>query len=78
MVNCCQFCYNFAYRFTVRRYTLVPLPAAAPCAGMPVCFLHVRQGLTLVHFSAQPEPFLTLKISPKRIITPSTPAINNP
>ena len=24
------------------------------------------QGLTLLHFSAQPEPFLTLKISPKR------------
>ena len=35
-----------------------------------------RQGLTLVHFSAQPEPFLTLKTSPERVDTPSTSAIN--
>ena len=36
------------------------------------------QGLTLVHFSAQPEPFLSFKTSPKRLNTPSTPAINAP
>jgi len=35
-----------------------------------------RQGLTLVHFSAPPEPFLTLRTSPKRLNTPSTTAIN--
>ena len=34
------------------------------------------QGLTLVHFSAQPEPFLTLNTSPKRQNTPSNPAFN--
>ena len=35
------------------------------------------QGLTLVHCSAQPEPFLTLNTSPKRLNTPSNPALNN-
>jgi len=37
-----------------------------------------RQGLTLVHFSAQPEPFLTFNTSPKPLNTPSTPALNTP
>ena len=36
------------------------------------------QGLTLLHFSAQPEPFLALKTSPQRLNTPSSPAINTP
>ena len=36
------------------------------------------QGLTLVHFSAQPEPFLTLNTSSKRLNTPSTPAFHTP
>ena len=36
------------------------------------------QGLTLVHFTAQPEPFVTLNISPKRQNTPSTTAIHTP
>jgi len=40
--------------------------------------LSVRQGLTLVHFSAQPEPFPTLKKSPRRLNTTSTPATNTP
>jgi len=38
----------------------------------------IRQGLTLVHYSAQLEPFLTLNTSPKRLNTPSTPALNTP
>ena len=38
----------------------------------------VGQGLTLVHFSAEPEPFLSLKTSPKALSTPSTLAINTP
>jgi hypothetical protein len=37
-----------------------------------------QQGLTLVYFSAQPEPFLTLNKFPKRIHTPSEPALNTP
>jgi len=37
-----------------------------------------QQGLTLVHFSAQPEPFLTLKPSPQRLITPSIPRHQHP
>jgi len=37
-----------------------------------------RQGLTLVHFSAQAEPFLTLNTSPNRLNTLSTPALNTP
>jgi hypothetical protein len=36
------------------------------------------QGLTRAHFSAQPEPFPTLKTSPKRLNTPSIHAINTP
>jgi len=35
-----------------------------------------EQGLTLVYFSAQPEPFLTLSTSPKRLNNPSNPALN--
>jgi hypothetical protein len=37
-----------------------------------------RQGLTLVRFSAQLEPFLTLNTSPERLNTPSTTALNTP
>jgi hypothetical protein len=37
-----------------------------------------RQGLTLVRFTAQPEPFLTLHTSLKRVNTPSDPALNSP
>jgi len=32
-----------------------------------------RQGLTLVHFSAQPEPFLTHKHATPALILPDTP-----
>ena len=32
-----------------------------------------KQGLTLVHFSAQPAPFVSLKTTHKRLNTPSTP-----
>jgi hypothetical protein len=39
---------------------------------------HLGQGLTLLHFSAQPERFLTLKTSPRRLSTPSTPVISTP
>jgi len=40
--------------------------------------LAFRSGTTLVHFSAQPESFLTLNTSPKRVNTPSTPASTTP
>jgi len=36
------------------------------------------RGLTLVHFSAYHEPFLTPRTSPERVNTSSTPAINTP
>jgi hypothetical protein len=36
------------------------------------------QGITLVHCSAQPEPSLTLKTSPERLGTPSTPVKQYP
>jgi len=36
------------------------------------------QGLTLVHFSAQPKPFLTLNTSPERLNTPFSSAFNTP
>jgi hypothetical protein len=37
----------------------------------------VRQGLTLVHFSAQPEPFLSHN-KPKYPVKPPTHTLNNP
>jgi len=52
--------------------------ASAPSHAASACALAVKQGLTLVHFSAQPQPFLTLKTSPTALNTPSTPAINIP
>jgi hypothetical protein len=41
-------------------------------------FAALAQGLTLIHFSAQPEPFLTLKISPKPLNTPLLPRYKYP
>jgi hypothetical protein len=46
-------------------------PASATTSASP-------QGLTLDQLSAQPEPFLTFKTSPKRQDTPSTVAKNIP
>jgi len=37
-----------------------------------------KVGITLVHFSAQPEPLLTLNTSPQRLNTPCIPALNTP
>ena len=37
-----------------------------------------RQGLTLVHFSAESVPFLSLKTVPKRLNAPSHAAVNTP
>jgi len=40
----------------------------------PIAVAVLGQGLTLVHFSAQPEPFLSLKIHPKHPLnTPQKP-----
>ena len=53
-------------------------PPAAAAARCRAGFRAAEQGLTLVHFSAQPEPFLALNTSPRRLNTPSTPASNDP
>ena len=68
--------------FNLHRPTMCP-SWAAPYSGVtpPVgsaLSTSAPQGHTLVYFSAQPEPLLTLKTSPKRLSTPSTPAINTP
>jgi len=78
---------KFAFNFNLRRYTACSPPRrtvrdwARQTASMCCCgrwrrtrARTRRQGLTLVHFSAQPEPFLTLKTSQRRVNTPSTPA----
>ena len=47
---------------------LPPTPARLPLMTLPVKLavdLSVMQGLTLIHFSAQREPFLSLKRYPK-------------
>jgi len=56
------FCVNTGPRDMEVEFTpwIDPDPAAGNGGGE-------RQGLTLAHFSAQPEPFLTLKTSPKRL-----------
>ena len=54
-------------------------PAGGRRSRGAAVLLHVtRQGLTLIHLLAQPEPFLTLNTSPKRLNTPSTPALDTP
>ena len=46
------------------RWELGPVSAGVPVAGMPgVTLTCNRQGLTLVHYSAQPEPFLSLELN---------------
>jgi len=59
---------------------LVPGGEGAGCGGLVRARAGraARQGLSLVHFSAQPEPFLTLNTSPKRLNTASIPAFNTP
>ena len=76
---------DFAFKFTLRRYTMadraetaratfelaqrfalfapaqvLASPALHPLMQMAAAALPLRHGLTLVHFSAQLEPFLTL------------------
>jgi len=47
--------------------------------GLAGAWAHYRlAGAYLVHFLAEPEPFLTLNTSPKRLNTPSTPALSTP
>ena len=46
--------------------------AASACAAAAI------QGLTLFYFSAPPDSFLALNKSPKRLNTPSEPALNSP
>jgi len=71
---------TFAFNFHLRRYTTCCTSCGAggcsrPCASAARGTRAARrQGLTIVHFSAQPEPFPTLKISPDRLNTPSNPA----
>jgi len=48
---------NFGFKFNLRRYTSLRSCTSTPCGARRRC----GQGLTLVHFSAQPEPFLTQK-----------------
>ena len=43
---------NFGFNYNLRRYTMGE--------DVQVVMLGSGQGLTLVHFSPQPEPFLTL------------------
>jgi hypothetical protein len=70
-MNCFQFCFNFAFEFNLRRYSKGPdgqqqircqieisgrfTEGVFATTGGP------RQGLTLVDFSAESEPFPTQK-----------------
>jgi hypothetical protein len=47
-----------AFKFNLRRYTAAL--RATPCTAATVAAAWV---LTFVHYSAQPEPFLSLKVS---------------
>jgi len=61
--NCDVQLSTFASKFNLRRYTVVPTEAPRYGGRRGRC---VTQGLTLVHFAAQPEPFRTRN-------TPCTP-----
>ena len=68
---------NFAFNFKLRRYSVL-LPRFVAPVALPPGFRGaaadeptLRRGLTLVHFSAQLEPFLTQKHT---LNTPNTPA----
>jgi len=72
---------NFAFQFKLRRYSKegigrCPFAKLIDLNTLP-SFLG-GQGLTLVHLSTHPEPFLPLNTSPERLNTPSTPASNTP
>jgi len=65
--NVLQFCFNLAYIFNVRRYSKDvniagcmrrwrEIPTAVKNTLFESC--NHGQGLTLVHYSAQPEPFM--------------------
>ena len=54
---------NFAFHFNLRRSNLVPF-GGVTLDLLPVTARGVHgRGLTLVHYSAQPEPFLSLKLN---------------
>jgi len=58
----------------MRGMTWRAMSGAALEGGVPLFFqLRDGQGLTLVHFSAQPEPFLTPKYSKTPRNTPLNP-----
>jgi hypothetical protein len=68
-----QFCFNFAFKFDLRRYNKVKLVNGVNVTSDPVlkvegvadfeypCEEGGQAGLTLVHFSAQPEPYMSPK-----------------
>jgi len=51
MIKCFQFCFNFAFKFNLRRYTKAAAQVAHEGGGGGAN----RQGLTLVHIRAQLE-----------------------
>jgi len=82
---------KFAFTFNLRRYAVAVSEHSALLiddekAGRALQSIlrevaateESTAGLTLDHFSAQPEPFLTFKIPPERRSNPSNPAINTP
>jgi len=49
---------NVAFKFSLRRYTTLALDSAVVLFDSPYkCWYSDRQGVTLLHFSPQPEPF---------------------
>jgi len=50
-----------------------PLPASTRNIMTYMVGTPMKQGLTLVHLSAQLETLLTLETTPKRLNTPPTP-----
>jgi hypothetical protein len=58
--------------------TMLPSSRPFPSHAANTSSVASAQGLTLVDFSAQPEPFLTLNTSPKRLNITSDPALNTP
>ena len=64
---------NFAFNFSLRRYILAHTPRFRSATLMFQREFAMRQGLTLVHFSAPLEPCLTHKNTLNTPTHPLTP-----
>jgi hypothetical protein len=74
-LNCDEPLSDFAFKFNVRRYTSARAAQFVAIEDQ-IVVIYAQAGLTLVHFSAQPEPFLTQNTPQHPQNTPTQPKMN--